>query len=381
MEKINFIFVWRLSVEKWFDLVLDLIQNIEKSELKDVLHLDIFWEWSLWENIWNHNFITYHWFQPKEKLFETRKKCHYSLMPSKFLETFGLSALDSLTLWVPIVWYKKWGLQQFGDWITHIPEWEELFSHIQKIVENHNQTDYDNLSKVCRGIAFLYTRDNRKKQFERCLWKPIQWSKILLISDYLNNVWGIESYLEIISGKLRGFGSNQVSRVWIEIPNKKWLRYLLMPLSLHNFITKNQLKRLLKNNKYDLIWRHSVQRLIWPTPIKFVGKNTNTKQWLMIHDFGLIHPFPSQVHSQEQFIDSNNLSQRMQAGFERFQNNIFKKILRFVPLFLKWWSGRLIKNQIAKNIDVVLVPSKYMIPIIEKNIPLKNSVKTLSHVI
>gem|GEM_PF-3310103 len=60
--------------------------------------IHIFGDGILMTQIPNHPRVTYHGQQPKEILMETWKECDYGLMPSRFLETFGLSALDSLTV-------------------------------------------------------------------------------------------------------------------------------------------------------------------------------------------------------------------------------------------------------------------------------------------
>jgi glycosyltransferase involved in cell wall biosynthesis len=66
------------------------------------ISLDIFGRGSLLQAVQEfadrYSNITYHGFQNKSIVFETWKESDYCLMPSRFLETFGLSALDSLSV-------------------------------------------------------------------------------------------------------------------------------------------------------------------------------------------------------------------------------------------------------------------------------------------
>lgn len=379
-NKIQCIFVWRLTVEKWFDLVLELIQKISWTDLEDKIHIHIFGDGVLKDYISQQWFTTYHWYQAKDLIFETRKKCHYCLMPSKFLETFGLTALDSLSVWVPIVWFKKWWLSQFGEWILDMSSWW-LYPDVKSLIDTFDQTQYDSLSKECLKIAKKYSWQTRKEQFEKHLWKPIQGAKILLISDYTNNIWGIESYIHTVTDKLQDYGATTVSVVWGDFGSKKLSRYLWLLFSPYNLIIKNRIKKLLKINNYDLIRWQSVQRFIWPYPIHYVSKNTTSKQWIMTHDFGIYHPFPSQIYSETQLIDSNSFLERMKAGFKSVWWSLPKKILRSIPLFLKYWSSHKLKNQIQKNMDIILVPSEYMKKNIQTQYGTTTDVQTLSHVI
>ncbi len=378
-NKLQLIFAWRLTIEKWFDLVLWLCDDLQKHWIIDI-HIHIFGKWALKDKIPQYDFVTYHWYQPKEKVYEVRKICQYSLMPSRFLETFGLSALDSLSLWVPVIGYKKWGLTQFGDGIIDI-EWDSLYTITAKC-KQHTQTEYDTLSKKCKTISQQYTRDVWKQQVEELLWKPIQWSRILLLSDYANNMWGIETYIASVSNKLKECGAIQVSRIWSVWSKKWWLRYLNLALSVYHIPLIRKIKKHIKeNDNYDLIRRHSTQRALWPVPIRWIAKNTKSTQWLMMHDFGLYHPLPSQIYSESQIINSKSFWQRMEAGFERVWWSIIKKILRSVPLFLKYVSSWWIKKELEKNIDLFLTPSTYLNAHLQQQYTKKITIKTLSHVI
>ncbi len=45
--------------------------------------------------------------QSQEMIRNVLKVSHFSLMPSRFLETFGLSALESLSEGIPVIGFRK----------------------------------------------------------------------------------------------------------------------------------------------------------------------------------------------------------------------------------------------------------------------------------
>jgi glycosyltransferase involved in cell wall biosynthesis len=57
--------------------------------------------------------LFYHGRLPKEQTIMWMSKAQYTLMPSLFLETFGLVALDSLASGIPVIGEKKGGLTPF----------------------------------------------------------------------------------------------------------------------------------------------------------------------------------------------------------------------------------------------------------------------------
>ena len=57
--------------------------------------------------------IRYHGFVPLQTIFDRGVDYDFMLMPSRFLETFGLSALDFAQFGVPTIGYKKGGARAF----------------------------------------------------------------------------------------------------------------------------------------------------------------------------------------------------------------------------------------------------------------------------
>jgi glycosyltransferase involved in cell wall biosynthesis len=86
---LQFIFVGRLVEEKGFDLVLAMCEKIHKEgQLDKNIHIHIFGAGSFQDDLPTYDFVTYYGHQPKADILKVRETCHYTLMPSKFLETF-----------------------------------------------------------------------------------------------------------------------------------------------------------------------------------------------------------------------------------------------------------------------------------------------------
>jgi len=102
---------------------LQFIHSVEKcskdskkstlKELSEKLHIHIFGDGDLKDQIPSVSFVTYHGHLPKEEIIPIWKTCHFTIMPSQFLETFGLTALDSVSIGVPVIAYPKGALLQF----------------------------------------------------------------------------------------------------------------------------------------------------------------------------------------------------------------------------------------------------------------------------
>ena len=70
----------------------------EKLEVIEVLNTD---------GLSEEKKIYFFGWQSQEMIRNVLKVSHFSLMPSRFLETFGLSALESLSEGIPVVGFKK----------------------------------------------------------------------------------------------------------------------------------------------------------------------------------------------------------------------------------------------------------------------------------
>ena len=196
-----------------------------------------------------------------------------------------------------------------------------------------------------------------------------------MISDYSGESGWIESYIHTVFGKLK---ERNATSVWFLAALPWWmhrfLRYLLLPISILHIFFAHKLKKVVTQTEVDLVWWHSIQRWIWRFPLFWVKKYTTSKQALTVHDFWLYHPFPSQVHTEEQLLSHIDFSSRMKAGFEVFWGGLLKKVVRFLPLCFKYWSSKILIDTITTSIDVILVPSPYMKKEVQQYYPWKKIV-------
>ncbi|HBB27454.1 TPA: hypothetical protein DCZ36_03085, partial [Candidatus Gracilibacteria bacterium] len=228
----NFIFFGRLAKEKGFDLLVHSLENIVQKTGELPGDFFLFGEGDLQEMLFQA-FRESPFFEDcsrlsgeeildKIELLETSEEgekfkiyffgwqsqvtirsvlevSHFSLMPSRFLETFGLSALESLSEGVPVIGFRKGGLIPFIREELTVPfsandeeniealsnaivEVSERYSSFSSLVDE-GESDWDTLSHESRRIADnRYTEGRWMRQIQDIL--PKDTKKILLASDY-----------------------------------------------------------------------------------------------------------------------------------------------------------------------------------------------------
>lgn len=118
--------------------------------------------------------------------------------------------------------------------------------------------------------------------------------KILLCSDYLTSLGGIETHVANIGKILTEAGYETETFGW-NIPKGKYtqiLRLLGLPFSLINFRFAKQLKS--RSESTDVVWLHSISRFLGPQVMKAaVGSGKTTM--ITYHDLGMFATFPSDI--------------------------------------------------------------------------------------
>ena len=380
-KKINFICVGRLVKEKWFDLILEMIKKVKQdTELQQYIHIDIFGDGELREKLEaglsNWEFVTYHGHQPKEIVMQTRKDCHYTLIPSKFLETFGLTALDSLTLGIPILAPKKGWLAQFLQNKEQRTKREEniigdLYSVVKEIVESFDQTQWENISQETKDITKKYSKERWLERFQQ-LSGLAPGAKVMLISDYIVDVGGIEHYLINVQALLEE-GGYSVKLVGCADEHKAKNRFQQLFGTMRNTQAKKLIEQTVHDFQPDLLWWHSVQRWLGPAPLRS-QHHFKGKQRVMYHDFWLFHPYPSAVEEEEQVKKTAHVIWYLWQWWKANKR-------AFVLYIAKWYSSAILKWLLANQIDFHLVPSAYMEDIIQAHYEQEISLATLAHFI
>ena len=355
MKKIELIYVGRLVEEKWFDLILELCEKISNNkDIAENVHVHLFSDGPLREvleqNLPEWDFVTYYGQQPKERLFEIRKDCTYCLMPSRFLETFGLAALDSLSLGVPVIGFAKWWLQQFiKDPKLSIENEENFGDSVMSLLGNFDQDVWEKQHQEAKRIYENYRREQWIQQFQKMSGLE-PWARVLLVSDYIVDIGGIESYLWNVKALLEEHGYT-VKLVGCSDEKKAKNRYKQLFGTLFNRRWATLVSNSAATFTPDVIWWHSVHRWLGRYPL-WKMRTFKKQQRVMYHDFGLFHPYPSRVVNEHDLYYKVGLWWFIGSSWGGWKQ-------QFISVF-KWFSVRLLRKLLRKHCDLHLVPSSYM---------------------
>lgn len=364
---LGLLFYWRLEKEKWFDQLVLAIKELNKKKVD--FEIFIFWKWNLESELMNIHDKNIHYFGWKT-LDEIKKylpNIDYCLMPSEFLETFGLSALNALSRWVPVIWYKKWWLDPFifQECNLFLAKWnttaERIVSMVEKLAKKTNPErikDKEELEWKIKKLLPEYTEDARYERFLKFAnIKDENKKKILIVSDFINKAWGIETYIHDVKNLLESKWHEVILR-WSTLPSwSKWQRkkrfWLL--LSPFNFWSSSDLKDILRKEKPDIIWFNSLLRWLGPNVVKTAWKRRKEnksacKFWMMYHDFGYFYPFPSELYHIEDC--KTPLTKKNFVSAYKWSNPITK-----LAVWCKYYRLQPLKKVLKKEIDLHLSPS------------------------
>ena len=386
------LFYWRLEKEKWFDQLILAIQELNKKKVD--FEIFIFWKWSLESKLLEVHDNNVHFFgrKPLDEIKKYLANIDYCLMPSEFLETFGLSALNALSWWVPVIWYKKWWLEPFifQECNLFLAKWnttsERIVSIVEKLAKKTNPErikDKEELEWKIRKLLPEYIEDARYERFLKLANIKIDDKKrILIVSDFINKAWWIETYIHDVKNLLE-LHWHEVILWWSTLPSwSKWQRKkrLWLLLSPINFWSINSLKEVLEDKKPDVIRFNSLLRWLWPNVVKAAWKRrkqekSNCKFWMMYHDFWYFYPFPSELYHIEDC--KTPLTRKNFVSAYKWKNPITK-----LAVLCKYYWLQPLKKILKKEIDLHLSPSDCITNIASEsyNIPEKKC-KSFPHFI
>lgn len=388
MQKLWFLYFGRLDPEKWFDAIIEMIERFWYGREELPFQIFVFGEGAFVDKIEElsdtYEEVHYLGFQPLPNIFRYIENCHYCLMPSTFLETFGLSAVNALWRGLPVVAYKKWGLDPFVFEGLDLSNYEGISTadHIESFVrvrmkakdrEKQKKKFYSEALK----ISDKYHQADREKKIFKLIEKPYQ--RVLMVSDFANRIAWIETYIHDASKALIWmentvdvFGSwgprGKFGKIW---------RYGGMFLSFFNIFFALRLLIKIIRFKPDVIWFHStIRRMwwLWYFAAK-LSKSKNTQTWQMFHDFGYFYPFPNKLTDIKQ-IKTPLTRVTFVASSWAWTFGMIKKIL----VWGKYINLSLLKYFAKKSVDKFLVPSQYMENIVSKSWKIsKKKVEVLEH--
>jgi glycosyltransferase involved in cell wall biosynthesis len=207
----------------------------------------------------------------------------FVLMPSLFLETFGLVALETLTRWVPVCGFARGGLVD----LIHPSLILDPIDPIGSLFRIISTWDFPLL-----GVSDL-AYDTWIERL-RVLTDGVE--RILLISDYTSIIGWAEQYVHDLAIALHSIGK-EVDIYGYEWEVSRWMRIWLMCLTPIAAWRGRALSQKIKQYQPDLIWMHSVLRYIWPYGIRAISRSTG-RRYITHHDLGLISLHPSRIYSE-----------------------------------------------------------------------------------
>lgn len=338
-KPIHITYIWRLVSEKGIDIVLACIRRWISEKRNIIWHIcwdgekiDEFRKIEKYEkseiNIYGHI--------DREKIYQVLDVTDLVLMPSLFLETFGLVALETLSRSVAVCGFARGGLNEFIHPTLALESTDPVNSFF-RILDNH-------LFPLIDVSQFSYDH-----WIEQLKLLTIWMHRILLVTDYTEFVWGTEQYVGLLADSLRSIGKT------VEIYGygwrlTRWTRIWLMMLTPFGFWRGWSLSTRIKKTQPDLIWMHSILRYIGPYWL-YAIRETQCRKYITHHDLWLISPYPSQIYSEVNIPKSSSLWDWISKDISNFA---------ILSIGLKWglasWAWSLLGRMDATNI----LPSPWM---------------------
>lgn len=346
---IKILFASRLVHEKWVDILIDCIESFGRDrELENQIEWHICSDGDARETIIEltnkYNNITYYGRVSPERIQEVYKDCDILFMPSRFLETFGLTALEALSCGTPVCAPAKWGLRPF---VTR-----ELTLDESRPVESFREI----LGKRLRWETWElpdirnFSEENWNKKL-RGLFESS--SNILIVHDYEEKIWWAEYYIELVRESLQSLWKN-VFFYGYRGQTTVWKRRIMFVLSIFAFWRGIALYKILRERKIDTIWMHSVLRYIGPWWILAVRLYKGKQAvYLSHHDIGLLAVFPQDITSESSIPVTASLSDFIP------NTGVIKKFISIGKYLYVW----IVKSLLPKDITHIIFASFLEVPI------------------
>lgn len=344
---LHVLFCSRLVLEKWADILLKVIERSISDANFQGLHWHISSDGDFTPLIQKLSLrspwrVTYYGRLAQNELSDIMRKVDYVFMPSRFLETFWLTALESLACGTPVIGIKKWWLIDFIDDTLGIDESDPVESSLHLF---HQLLSRD--AQIKPMPVEKYNRDHWTARFEKIFPKN---SPISLLHDYQERIGWAEAYIEFISSYLPdiGYSLSRCSYSGATSNLKRRIMFILSILAFWRWIT---VSRFLEKNQPQHIWMHSILRYFgywWVRAVRrYVEKHLNVSVSLSHHDVWFIAPFPQSIYNEDQIPKSSR------------KNDFLREIYwwrRFVAS-VKWHYICLIRKQFPKNLRHIIFSS------------------------
>lgn len=358
---LGLLYFGRLEKEKWFDAIIDMILKFWKESNELPFQLFVFGSGSYEKTIQQlaHKYKTIHFFgrQSRETIRRYVSNCNFVLAPTTCLETFGLVALSALEWWIPTIWFAKWWARPFIDPaldLTNIA-WNDLSEKLYHLITRLGKEEFFTNALPISQILQDHSVETRKANIAYLLGEK---KKILIVSDFTNKIGGLETYINDVQDFLRDMGY-EAELFGIKIktwPLGKLMKYFGFIAAIGNFRASIQLRRKIRNMKPDLIRYNSIMRYIGRMPLRATRKAKAEKR-MMYHDMGYFYPFPSKLEREERI--------KTPFTFSNFLSSVeTKNPIKKLAIIGKYTLLRLIQKRLKKSMDLHIVPSAFMKPIV-----------------
>lgn len=185
MITIKFVTTHRLDPEKGWDLILNWLRKELLNPAADYrIEFDIYGQGKMQDEIealakQYPESIRYHGFVSIHEIYAWKMDYDFVMMPSRFLETFGLSALDFAQFGIPTIGYKKGGAVPFVSDNLDIGKYEgateqEQFDNaMESILKEYSKKGWKNIEWFTIDkdqIIKTYGIWSRLRKFEEIIW-------------------------------------------------------------------------------------------------------------------------------------------------------------------------------------------------------------------
>lgn len=309
--------------------------------------------------------VAYFGRRPFPVIAETLRSVDVSLMPSTFLETFGLSALESLSSGVPVAGFPKGGIVPFLiDDALRLPESDGFVGALSRLLDVSDSAVAEWKAKAPR-IAEEYSPEAFRARLSKLLPEGVK--KILLVTDFVGNIGGIETYVGNLGATLADFGY-EVRTVGKSggFSSKREKAFSTLA-AFANFAAKKDLRRAVEEFRPDVVWCHSVLRRIGAVGLDaaFVRPAFRIMTY---HDLGYFAPFAAECRIE---------SDVPAPGFFPFLAKA-RGFSRKAFATLKYWKLRMLFARLSR-FDLHLVPSDFLLPLVRSNLAGSANAATLPH--
>lgn len=300
---LKILFASRLVHEKWVDILMDCIRTFDQDiDLKEQIEWHICSDGEEQDTIYEltkkYKNITYYGRIQPEKIIALYKTCSILFMPSRFIETFGLTALEAIHYGMPVCAPKKWWLTPFVTTELTLNESDPVHS-FYNILKKRLQWDAWSLPNI--------EKFSIQKWHNTLEILCASSQNILIAHDYEEKIGWAEYYIETVKTSLQNLWKN-VSFYGYRGKTTVWKRRIMFICSIFSFWRGIQLYNLLRSNAIDTVWMHSVLRYIgpwWVLAVKLYQKKV--KVYLSHHDLGLLTAFPQNITQESSIPMSSSL--------------------------------------------------------------------------